>query len=241
MSRPVLELRNLVKHYRVGEGEPIRAVDGVSMSVAAGEFVALYGPSGSGKTTLLELIAGLCTPDSGSVLIDGRDVQAMSHRESDEYRLRQLGIIGQPHNLIPGARAIENASLKLWLTNKRHAQRAIEPLLDRLGLGERMLHRTEQLSLGERQRVLIAMALATDPKLVLADEPTGTLDTQRTREVLALLRELCQERDMAIVLATHDPQGAAFADQVHELRDGRMGEYRPEHVLVPTASLPELP
>ncbi len=241
MSRPVLELRNLVKHYRVGEGEPIRAVDGVSMSVAAGEFVALYGPSGSGKTTLLELIAGLCIPDSGSVLIDGRDVQAMSHRESDEYRLRQLGIIGQPHNLIPGARAIENASLKLWLTNKRHAQRTIEPLLDRLGLGERMLHRTEQLSLGERQRVLIAMALATDPKLVLADEPTGTLDTQRTREVLALLRELCQERDMAIVLATHDPQGAAFADQVHELRDGRMGEYRPEHALVPTSSLPELP
>ena len=241
MSRPVLELRNLVKHYRVGEGEPIRAVDGVSMSVVAGEFVALYGPSGSGKTTLLELIAGLCIPDSGSVLIDGRDVQAMSHRESDEYRLRQLGIIGQPHNLIPGARAIENASLKLWLTNKRHAQQTIEPLLDRLGLGERMLHRTEQLSLGERQRVLIAMALATDPKLVLADEPTGTLDTQRTREVLALLRELCQERDMAIVLATHDPQGAAFADQVHELRDGRMGEYQPEHVLVPTSSLPELP
>ncbi len=241
MSRPVLELRNLVKHYHVGEGEPIRAVDGVSMSVAAGEFVALYGPSGSGKTTLLELIAGLCIPDSGSVLIDGRDVQAMSYRESDEYRLRQLGIIGQPHNLIPGARAIENASLKLWLTNKRQAQRTIEPLLDRLGLGERMLHRTEQLSLGERQRVLIAMALATDPKLVLADEPTGTLDTQRTREVLALLRELCQERDMAIVLATHDPQGAAFADQVHELRDGRMGEYRPEHMLVPTSSLPELP
>lgn len=240
MSLTVLELHDLVKHYRVGEGEPIRAVDGVSMSVAAGEFVALYGPSGSGKTTLLELIAGLCIPDGGSVVMDGRDVHAMSHRESDEYRLRQLGIIGQPHNLIPGARAIENASLKLWLTNKRQARRTIEPLLDRLGLGERMLHRTEQLSMGERQRVLIAMALATEPKLVLADEPTGTLDTQRTGEVLALLRELCQERDMAIVLATHDPQGAAFADQVHELRDGRIGEYRPDHVLVPISSLPEL-
>ena len=191
MSKPVLELRDLVKHYRVGDGEPIRAVDGVSMSVAAGEFVALYGPSGSGKTTLLELIAGLCRPDGGAVEVGGRDVLAMSHRESDEYRLRQLGIIGQPHNLIPGARAIENASLKLWLSNKRQARDTIEPLLERLGLGERMLHRTEQLSMGERQRVLIAMALATDPKLVLADEPTGTLDTQRTREVLALLRELC--------------------------------------------------
>jgi putative ABC transport system ATP-binding protein len=233
VSAPVLELRDLVKHYRVGEGEPIRAVDGVSMAVAAGEFVALYGPSGSGKTTLLELISGLSRPDSGTVLVGGRDVPAMSPKEGDEYRLRHLGIIGQPHNLIPGARAIENASLKLWLSNKRQARNTIEPLLERLGLGERMLHRTEQLSMGERQRVLIALALATDPKLVLADEPTGTLDTQRTREVLALLRELCRERGAAIVLATHDPQAAGFADQVHELRDGRLGEYRPDHVLVP--------
>ncbi len=229
MSAPVLELRDLVKHYRVGEGEPIRAVDGVSMTVAAGEFVALYGPSGSGKTTLLELIAGLSPPDGGAVLVGGRDVCAMSLKESDEYRLRHLGIIGQPHNLIPGARAIENASLKLWLSNKRQARDIIEPLLERLGLGERMQHRTEQLSMGERQRVLIAMALATDPKLVLADEPTGTLDTQRTREVLALLSELCRERGAAIVLATHDPLGAGYADQVHELRDGRLGEYRPDH------------
>jgi putative ABC transport system ATP-binding protein len=230
VSPPVLELRDLVKHYRVGDGEPIRAVDGVSMKVAAGEFVALYGPSGSGKTTLLELIAGLSHPDDGAVLVGDRDVSAMSHRESDEYRLRHLGIIGQPQNLIPGARAIENASLKLWLSNKRGARDTIEPLLERLGLGERMLHRTEQLSMGERQRVLIAMALATDPKLVLADEPTGTLDTQRTREVLGLLRELCRERGAAIVLATHDPQAAGFADQVHELRDGRLREYVPDHV-----------
>jgi putative ABC transport system ATP-binding protein len=232
----VLELRDLVKHYHVGDGEPIRAVDGVSMMVDAGEFVALYGPSGSGKTTLLELIAGLQQPDAGSVLINGRDVFALSRRESDEYRLRQLGIIGQPHNLIPGARAVENASLKLWLSNKRQARRTIEPLLERLGLGDRLLHRTEQLSMGERQRVLIAMALATNPKLVLADEPTGTLDTRRTREVLGLLRELCRERSAAIVLATHDPQAADFADQVRELRDGRLHEYRPDHVLVPSGS-----
>ncbi len=236
MSPPALELRDLVKHYRVGEGEPIRAVDGVSMTVAAGEFVALYGPSGSGKTTLLELIAGLSLSDGGAVLVDGCDVSAMSPKEADEYRLRHLGIIGQPHNLIPGARAIENASLKLWLSNKRGARDVIEPLLERLGLGERMQHRTEQLSMGERQRVLIAMALATDPKLVLADEPTGTLDTQRTREVLGLLSELCCERSAAIVLATHDPQAAAFADQVHELRDGRLGEYVPDHGAPPTLS-----
>jgi putative ABC transport system ATP-binding protein len=225
-----LELRGLVKHYQVGGGEPIRAVDGVSMSVAAGEFAAIYGPSGSGKTTLLELIAGLRQPDSGSVIVDGRNVSTMSRRESDEYRLRQLGVIGQPHNLIPGARALHNASVKLLFADGRKAKERVLPLMHRLGLSERLRHRTEELSMGERQRVLIARALATNPKLVLADEPTGSLDTHRTREVLNLLRELCAERRMAIVLATHDPQVAGFADQVHELRDGRLGEYEPEHL-----------
>jgi putative ABC transport system ATP-binding protein len=229
----VLEVRDLVKHYQIGGGEPVRAVDGVSIKIARGEFVALYGPSGSGKTTLLELIAGLRAPDSGSVLVAGRDVVAMSRREADEYRLRQLGIIGQPHNLIPGAQAIQNASLKLLLSNARRAKTTIEPLLGQLGLGDRLHHRTEQLSMGERQRVLIALALSTDPKLVLADEPTGNLDTSRTREVLGLLRGLCRERDMALLLATHDPQAAAFADQVHELRDGRLGAYTPDHGAAP--------
>lgn len=229
----MLEVRQLVKLYRIGGEEPIRAVDGVSMNVPAGEFLALYGPSGSGKTTLLELIAGLRHPDSGSVLVEGRDITTMSRGESDEYRLRQLGVIGQPHHLIPGARAIDNASLKLWLASTRSAKKAIVPLLEQLGLGDRLLHRTEQLSMGERQRVLIARALAMNPRLVLADEPTGNLDTQRTREVLALLRELCLQRGMALILATHDPEAAAFADQVHELRDGRLGSYSPEHQAVP--------
>lgn len=233
----MLQLDDVIKYYRIGDGEPIHAVDGVSITIRAGEFVALYGPSGSGKTTLLELVAGLQRPDSGRILVGARDIAGYSTRESDEYRLRQLGYIGQPHNLIPGARVIENASLKLLLTNARKAGSTIEPLLERLGLGERMLHRADQLSMGERQRVLIAMALATDPKLVLADEPTGTLDTRRTREVLGLLRELSRERSAAILLATHDPQAAEFADQVYELRDGRLGEYRPEHRLVPVEPL----
>jgi putative ABC transport system ATP-binding protein len=226
----VLELRDLLKHYHVGGGDPIRAVDGVSTKVAAGEFVVLYGPSGSGKTTLLELIAGVQTPDSGTVLLDGRDVFAFSRKDSDEYRLRDLGIIGQPQNLTPGMRAIESASLKLWLSASRsgEAQLAIEPLLEQLGLAERMLHRTEELSMGERQRVLIARALSTNPKLLLADEPTGNLDTQRTREVLGLMRGLSEQRGTAVLLATHDPQAAAFADQVHELRDGKLRPYQPE-------------
>jgi putative ABC transport system ATP-binding protein len=236
----MLEIRALVKHYQVGGGQPIRAVDGASLSVAAGECVAIYGPSGSGKTTLLELIAGLRQPDSGCVLVEGRNVSAMSRRESDEYRLRELGVIGQPHNLIPGARAIHNASLKLLLAGGRGAKPGIAPLLHRLGLSERLMHRTEQLSMGERQRVLIARALATNPKLVLADEPTGSLDTHTTREVLALLRELRSERGMAIVLATHDPQAAAFADQVYELRDGQLGEYAPDHFHSPADASEEV-
>jgi putative ABC transport system ATP-binding protein len=227
----VLELRDLVKHHQVGGGEPIRAVDGVSLKLARGELLALYGPSGSGKTTLLELVAGLRAPDSGSVLMEGRDVASMSRREGDRYRLDELGIVGQPHSLIPGARAIQNASLKLLLRNVRSAQPTIKPLLAQLGLGDRLNHRTEQLSMGERQRVLIALAISTGPKLILADEPTGSLDTQRTRQVLTLLRDLCRERDMALLLATHDPQSAAFADQVHELRDGHLEEYTPDDSL----------
>ena len=232
----MLELRNLVKHYPMAAGDPVRAVDGVSMTVAPGEFIALYGPSGSGKTTLLELVAGLKEADSGEVLVNGRDVLKMSRKEIHSYRLKQLGIIGQPRNLMPGAQAVQNASLKLLLANVRKAQPTIEPLLAQLGLGDRLKHRTEQLSMGERQRVLIALALSMDPELVLADEPTGNLDTQRTREVLGLLRDLCHERQMALVLATHDPQSAYFADQVHELRDGHLTEYRPDQLSGPVGA-----
>jgi putative ABC transport system ATP-binding protein len=219
----LLELRELVKHHRLGDAPAIRAVDGVSLSVARGEFVALYGPSGSGKTTLLELIAGLQSPDSGHVMLDGRDVAKLSTGERDEWRLRELGVVGQPHHLIPGARVVESASLKLWLARAPRSQSAV-PLLEQLGLGERLRHRTEQLSMGERQRVMIAQALALRPKLVLADEPTGLLDTHRTREVLELLRELCRAREATVVLVTHDPIAAQIADRSYELRDGQLVE-----------------
>jgi putative ABC transport system ATP-binding protein len=225
-----LELRDLVKHYRVGDADPVRAVDGVSLSIAAGELVALYGPSGSGKSTLLMLIAALLRPDSGAVLLDGREVSALSADEGARYRLYELGYIDQSLELLPGARVIENASVKLWLTDIRNAERRVRPLLERLGLGTRLRHRPDQLSMGERQRVMIARALSTDPRLVLADEPTGNLDTRRGREVLELLGELCRERRVATLLVTHDPQAAAFADRVHTLRDGRLEEYEPDAV-----------
>jgi putative ABC transport system ATP-binding protein len=226
----MLEIRNLVKHYQVGDGEPIRALDGVSLSIAAGEFIALYGPSGSGKSTLIDLIAGFQPPDSGTVLVEGHDVARLSEREHADYLSRVLGIIGQPSDLLPGALARENAALKLVRTDPRHATRLIEPLLVQLGLGGRMKLPTKKLSMGERQRLMIAQALATDPRLVLADEPTGNLDTSRSREVLGLLRDLCQDRQVAVLLATHDPQAVAFADRVHELRDGHIQPYDPEGV-----------
>jgi putative ABC transport system ATP-binding protein len=234
----VLELRNVVRHYPVGDGEPVRAVDGVSLLVAPGELVALYGPSGSGKTTLLMLIAALLRPDSGAVLMDGRNVSELSERDAARYRLAELGFVRQSLNLLASASALDNASLKLMGTNLNvgEAHRRVMPILQRLGLGERAGHRAEQLSMGERQRVMIARALSTDPKLVLADEPTGSLDTGRSREVLDLLTEICRERKAAVLLVTHDPRAATHADRVHALHDGRLVEYQPDHLVVSTGA-----
>jgi putative ABC transport system ATP-binding protein len=230
----MLDVRDLVKHYRVGDGECVRAVDGLSLSIAAGELVALYGPSGSGKTTLLTLVAALVRPDAGSVIVDGCDLGSLSDAEQSRYRLRDLGFVDQTFDLLPGGNVVQNAALKLWmLENTRKAERQVQPLLLRLGLGGRLRHRADQLSMGERQRVMIARALSTEPKLVLADEPTGNLDTRRGREVLELLSETCRERKTAVLLVTHDPQATAFADRVLALRDGRIVDYRPEDFLAP--------
>lgn len=222
----MLELRELVKHFPAADGAPVRAVDGVSLSVASGEFVALYGPSGSGKTTLLMLIAALLRPDAGVVALAGREISGLSDHDAALFRLHELGFVRQSLNLIPGASAVDNAALKLMGTDvsAREARRRIEPLLERLGLDERRKHRAEQLSMGERQRVMIARALSTEPKLLLADEPTGSLDTVRGKQVLALLAETCRERNVAVLLVTHDPQAASFADRVVSLRDGRLTE-----------------
>ena len=233
----MLELRDLVKHYPAVGGEPVRAVDGVSLSVAAGEMVALYGPSGSGKTTLLLMVAALLEPTSGSVLVNGRDISSLSEREASNFRLSEMGFVRQNFDLLPGVTAIDNAVLKLLKhTRWREAHSQIQPLLERLGLGERLNHRAETLSMGERQRVMIARALSSEPKLLLADEPTGSLDSQRSLEVLELLRELCREREVAVVLVSHDPLAARYADRVLALRDGQLIEYRPDGALVPDAA-----
>jgi putative ABC transport system ATP-binding protein len=218
-----LEFRDVVKHYRVGD-EVVRAVDGVSLTVHSGELVALYGPSGSGKSTLLDVAAAITLPDSGSVFLDGRDLTSLSSREASGYRLRQLGFIAQDIELLPGANAVTNAALKLYGTGMRRkdAERHVAHLLEHVGLGARLGHRPSQLSLGERQRVILVRALSTDPRVILADEPTGALDSERSKEVMALIREVTTERSIATLLVTHDPEAARFADRVCTLRDGRL-------------------
>ncbi len=218
-----LDLRELVKHYTNGV-ETVKAVDGVSLTISSGEFVALYGPSGSGKTTLLLLTAGLATPDSGSVVFDGRDVVRMSERESASYRRSELGFVFQAFHLMPHTSALDNATIKLTGggATLREARRQVRPWLERVGLGDRAEHTPAQLSMGERQRVAIARALAGEPRLLLADEPTGNLDTQRSREILALMRDICHERGIPALLVTHDLDASAFVDRVHTLRDGQL-------------------
>lgn len=232
----MLELANVVKRYQSGGGEVVRALDGVSMSIAGGELVALYGPSGSGKTTLLTVVAALVPPDSGAVSVDGIDVASLAAREAARYRRLTLGYVGQSLELLPGVPAIDNAALKLFdlRIGVRAAHRRVAPLMERLGLGERLTHRPDELSAGERQRVLIARALATEPRLVLADEPTGSLDAQRSQEVLELLTEVCAERRVAMLLVTHDPLAATFASRTHALQDGQLVPYDPSPGLLAT-------
>jgi putative ABC transport system ATP-binding protein len=219
-----LELREVVKHYPSGGEETVRAIDGVSLTVSQSEFVAMYGPSGSGKTTLLLLAAALIAPEAGGVLFDGRSVDELSERESARYRLRDVGFVFQSFHLMPNTSALDNATIKLTAEGFRlsEARRRARPWLERLGLGKRVDHTPERLSMGERQRVAIARALVNEPRLLLADEPTGNLDSRRGRETLELLRDICHERDIPGLLVTHDPDARELMDRAYTLRDGRL-------------------
>ncbi len=219
----MLELDRVVKHYR-GAGEEVRAVDGVSLAVAPGEMVALLGPSGSGKTTLLLLIAALLAPERGTVHYDGRDLSSLSENQVCDYLFKDVGFIYQNYHLMPRVSAIENASIKLVLggVGMREAQARVRPWLARVGLGERLRSTPDELSGGERQRVAIARALAGEPRLILADEPTGNLDSARSGEIVELLRSIAHERGATVVLVTHDAEAAAAADRRYTLRDGML-------------------
>ncbi|MGH2853952.1 MAG: ABC transporter ATP-binding protein [Solirubrobacteraceae bacterium] len=218
-----LELLGVVKHYKAGD-ETVRAVDGVSLSVAPGEFVALYGPSGSGKTTLLLMAAAIMRPDSGSVRFGELELGSLSPRESARYRREQVGVVFQSFHLVAGASALDNAGMKLLALGLKmsEAERAARPWLERVGLGKRLEHTPAEMSMGERQRVAIARALASSPRLLLADEPTGNLDSKRSGEVLAMLKEIGREQEIPVLLVTHDAQATSYVDRVHTLRDGQI-------------------
>jgi putative ABC transport system ATP-binding protein len=219
----VLELEHVVKHYR-GAGEEVRAIDGVSLVVQPGEMVALLGPSGSGKTTLLLLIAALLASERGVIRFDGRNLASLSENEACDYLLKDVGFIYQNFHLMPRVSALENAALKLLLggVGLREAQARALPWLERLGLGERLEHTPGELSGGERQRIAVARALAGEPRLILADEPTGNLDSARSGEMIQLLLSIARERETAVVLVTHDAESATIADRRYVLRDGKL-------------------
>ena len=219
----MLELQRLVKHY-TSPNEVVRAVDGLTLAIEPGEIVAVFGPSGSGKSTLLMLAAGFLAPDGGSACFGGRDLSTLSESELIDYQRHDIGFIYQAAGLISGVPAVENAAVKLLAdrVSMRDARRAIVPWLERVGLGRRLEHPPERLSGGERQRVAIARALVNEPRLILADEPTGSLDTHRGGEILTLLAEICRERQAAVLLATHDLAATEITDRIYTLRDGKL-------------------
>ncbi|MDW8101261.1 MAG: ABC transporter ATP-binding protein [Anaerolineae bacterium] len=230
---PIVVVRDLVKVYR--EGVEVRALNGLTMTVGRGEFVAIMGPSGSGKSTLLHILGALDRPTSGEVWVNGQDLARI--RDLDTFRARTVGFVFQLHNLIPTLTARENVEVPMigQPISRRERRRRAEELLERVGLRDRMNHLPSQMSGGERQRVAIARALANRPVILLADEPTGNLDSQSGAEIVALMRELNRDLGMTIILVTHNPWVARCADRILLLRDGRIvGERRPEEIILNT-------
>ena len=225
MAEAVLEAQQLQRTYRSGQGE-VHAVAGVNLAIDPGEFVALTGRSGSGKTTLLNLLGGLDRPTAGAVRIDGVDLKQLSDRQMTRLRRERLGFIFQSYGLIPTLSALENVELPLHLMGwrwSRRQQRARD-VLALVGLGERSGHRVYELSGGEQQRVAVARALAGEPRLILADEPTGSLDTSTAASVWALLAGIAASSGVAIVAATHDLSVRDYAGRSISMQDGRLGE-----------------
>jgi putative ABC transport system ATP-binding protein len=202
----------------------VDALRGVDLTVARGEFVALVGPSGSGKSTVLNLVGGLDQPTSGQVWINGTELSGSDERTLTQHRRRHVGFVFQSFNLLPRLTAEENVALPLMFSDVSEKERRARAraLLERVGLEHRLEHRPTQLSGGEQQRVAIARALVGEPALLLADEPTGNLDTTTGAEIMALLKKLNQEGGLTLLVVTHDAEVAAFADRVVELRDGRV-------------------
>jgi putative ABC transport system ATP-binding protein len=222
---PLIECRNLTRAYQRGE-TTIKPLDDLDLDVEAGTFLALMGPSGSGKTTLLNLIAGIDRPTSGSLKVDGAELATMSRSRLAAWRSEYIGYIFQLYNLVPVLTAYENIELPLLLhklsRKERHAKVALA--LDLVGLADRHDHFPRQLSGGQEQRVAIARAIVADPKIIVADEPTGDLDATAAASVMAMLKRLHEELGKTLIMVTHDPKTAAYADQTLHLEKGRLVE-----------------
>ena len=223
IPEPIVTVRNLSKIYAQGEIQ-VTALNQISLTIAAGEFLTLMGPSGSGKSTLLHIIAGVDRPTSGECLVQGVDVTRLNESELADWRNQNVGFVFQTFNLIPVLTAFENVELPLLLTRLGSAQRRrqVEAVLDLVGLADRMHHLPRQLSGGQEQRVAIARALVTDPKLVVADEPTGNLDSRSAQEVLGLLQSLSRPAGKTVIMVTHDPKAAAFGSRSIHLEKGEL-------------------
>jgi ABC-type lipoprotein export system ATPase subunit len=217
----LLEMQGVAKHYRRGD-EDVVALDGVDLSVGAGELVALVGRSGSGKSTLLHLAGGLDVPDTGSVRVADRDLASLSVADRARVRRREVGLVFQFFHLLPTLSVAENVELPLLLDKRRRRSERVRTLLERVGVAHRADHLPGELSGGEMQRAAIARALVAEPALLLADEPTGNLDSATGAGVLALLAEAVAEAGTALVMVTHDEAAAALAGRVLRLRDGRL-------------------
>ena len=219
----VLEAQNLVKRYQLGEHR-VDALAGVDFVIEQGEFVAIMGPSGSGKSTLLHLLGGLDHPSDGEVILVGHRLSVLNDNEATLVRRHNVGFVFQFFNLLPTLTAGENISLPIIIDgqNPHHYEDKLSALLKLVGLSDRRTHKPDQLSGGEQQRVALARALLTEPAIVLADEPTGNLDSKTSTAIMELLRRSCDELNQATIVVSHDPRAAAYADRVVFLQDGRI-------------------
>lgn len=217
----ILDVKNLSKTY--GKGDTmVKALDNVSFSVEQGEFVAIIGPSGSGKSTLLHILGGVDTPTGGNVIINNTDISTLDETALAIFRRRQIGLVYQFYNLIPILTVEENLTLPLLLDGRKPDQKQINDLIERLGLQHRLTHLPNQLSGGQQQRVSIGRALVNNPALMLADEPTGNLDSENSREIISLLRHFNKELNQTVIIITHDEKIALAADRCISIEDGKI-------------------